>query len=100
MSTYELDDDLVRAWIHFTANEVAGEEVKLREAFEKQLPLPVPTKIGAVVRTAEGVAVLVDVHMDPVEASTWVMTGADGYSDLAGCDLGRITEVLFEGVDL
>lgn len=103
MSAYELDDDLVRAWIHFTANEVAGEEVKLREAFEKQLPLPVPTKIGAVVRTERGT--LIRVAPDGEFSEWWLMNEAEFSRGIAAhwiptTDIGRITEVLSEGVDL
>jgi hypothetical protein len=100
MSTYELDDELVRQYVEgLTPVE---ERHALRHALADQLPPRVPTKVGAVVRTDKGVAVLV--NLDPRDApwmlyksilrepTNWAWSSATG--------IGRITEVLSEGVDL
>lgn len=96
MSTYELDDDLVRRLIE-NPDQLPR---SLAMMLEKQLPLPVPTKIGAVVRTDMGVFLRADgsdsgwirARQNPpfLEVPDWHFSG----------DIGRITEVLSEGVDL
>ncbi|HEY3559696.1 MAG TPA: hypothetical protein VGL05_19640 [Kribbella sp.] len=65
-------------------------------ALEKQLRIPVPTKIGAVVRTSEGVFVLAD----PVDARSWYLPGSTSDDWKLPGEIGRVTEVLSEGVDL
>lgn len=96
MSAYELDDDLVRKFVALqnTAGwrSAAGDEMAV--ALGDQIPPPAPTKHYAVVRTDQGVYCRAD-NNDP-NANWW---GPD--ENWCRTDaIGRITEVLFEGVDL
>jgi hypothetical protein len=59
------------------------------------LPIPVPTKPGAIVRTVDGVWI----KADPSQFGCWTsVEGFEGWKNLD--EIGRITEVLSEGVDL
>jgi hypothetical protein len=99
VSTYELDDDLVREFVADTASKQVWE--KLISALGHQLPLPVPTKIGAVVRTDGGVFVRVRVNNTELTEWTLANAGAGVGGDVTATEnLGRITQVLSEGVDL
>jgi hypothetical protein len=95
VSKYELDDDLVREiangdWIENTAINRAA------TALRPQVPIPIPTKIGAVVRTESGdVFTLTSAHR--LTDSVWI--APNGFH-AAPEEIGRITEVLSEGVDL
>lgn len=98
MSTYELDDhDVDLILTDLRGRNSATSEIADR--IEAQIPLPVPTKPHAVVRTASGVYTLghkgnhlawLGTAPDPHEPGDWYEADA----------IGRITEVLFEGVDL
>lgn len=98
---YELDDETVRRWVHVDASDaaraVAGRA--LVEVLREQLSLPVPTKYGAVIRTDKGFMV----HGHPGNQLCWLgvpeneTTSGDWY---VVEEIGRITEILFEGVDL
>lgn len=98
MSTYELDDDMVRRIL--TAQR-DGQPFAFGDLFAQlrvQVPTPTPTKLGAVVRTDKGVFVLAD----PGAELCWAQPispqdSPDWFIDQA---IGRITEVLSEGVDL
>ena len=101
MGTYVLDDDLVREFVAHQNQAGWGSAVadKFAVELEKQIPLPAPTKIGAVVRTE-----------DSVLGSVWCLALAEPVSWTTPTDpsghmyrtdqIGRITEVLSEGVDL
>lgn len=103
MSTYELDDGLVRAFVSTLESAtdhdnlgVALAHKNLGEALQGQLPIPVPTKIGAVVRTESGdVFTLTSAHR--LTDSVWI--APNGFHAVPEA-IGRITEVLSEGVDL
>jgi hypothetical protein len=109
MSTYELDDDLVRAWVGdpdplaeriLSSTEAGG---KLAVMLQRQLPLPVPTKVGAVVRAypdERGPREFLRYATNPMTADPWVEVGDHDMTPLRADDLGRIAEVLAEGVDL
>lgn len=104
MSTYELDDEVVRVFVanyrlRFEADKANATEPMLAEMLGKQIPIPVPAKIGAVVRTIEHEA-LTRIALDG-EANE----GPREWRDPAGQRfdtefIGRIVEVLSEGVDL
>lgn len=101
MSKYELDDNLVRA----ISGTVWSSNVQLDELaaqLREQLPLPTPTKIGAVVRTVgadSGNSTFVRWTYDVHSTSPWI--AANDADETYRTDLiGRITEVLSEGVDL
>jgi hypothetical protein len=96
MSTYELDDALVR---DFIVHNGSGMNWKMVEVLEQQLPTPVPTKLGAVVRTTEGVAVLA--RFPEEDNAPWILhANAEDWNWRHPDAIGRVTEVLFEGVDL
>lgn len=104
MSTYELDDDLVREYcksaVHGPNNPASW--ARVRVALEKQLPIPVPTKIGAVVRVSNAVSghlVFVRTAYDGHTAYPWIALNEPDYA-ASTVGIGRITEVLSEGVDL
>lgn len=85
-----LDKDL-RQWAQPVAQQIRN-----------QIPIPVPTKIGAVVRTESGRAyVRADGSTTP-----WISVRLPGVAFIETPDwlgdevIGRITEVLSEGVDL
>lgn len=94
MSTYELDDDLVR---RFVKDGLTEEGVGLlANALNVQLPAPVPLNIGAVVRTENRIFV----RTAGLEQSHcwWDFTNHVGW--FTDEQLGRVVEVLSEGVDL
>lgn len=101
MATFDLDEDLVREFVgtlHESEDELPSGQIG--RALKAQLPLPVPTKIGAVVRTRGA----------PSEYRTWVLGRLPGIwftpEDEAGAaayftrEIGRIVEVLAPGVDI
>lgn len=94
MSTYELDDDLVRRMLE----NPDLLPTRVADALQEQLPAPVPTKLAAVVRTSSGD---VWVHAHPGSKQPWVRSeGPTELVDWARTDQLHITKVLFEGVDL
>lgn len=96
MSKYELDDDLVR---RFVKDGLTEEGIGLlANALNVQIPLPVPTKIGAVVRTTEPDYVYVRWALDDITETPWVDSNDDEHR--SSQNIGRITEILSEGVDL
>jgi hypothetical protein len=94
VSAYELDDDKVRACLE---NAGASLPQYLAEALSRQLTLPAPTKIGAVVRTTEPNYIYVRCTLDEDDRSPWI-DPQDGERRSTE-RLGRITEILSEGVD-
>jgi hypothetical protein len=105
MSTYELDDELVAEFLR-TLHK--GEEEmpagKMGKVLHEQLPLPVPAKIGAVVRVGQPVyGNVVWIRLSPAGSGRrefqWVGLN-DPDTAVSSEKLGRITEVLSEGVDL
>jgi hypothetical protein len=100
MSTYELDDELVRQYVEgLTPVE---ERHALRHALADQLPARVPTKVGAVVRTempVRGPSEFIRWAPDTRTHSPWIQA-ADHEHPYRTDEIGRITEVLSEGVDL
>jgi hypothetical protein len=96
MSTYELDDAQVREALSKGPDSHYAKDLVM-EALSEQLPLPVPTKIGAVVRA--GISTYQRWAHDNATHSPWIEVG--NHEEPYRTDqIGRITEVLSEGVDL
>ena len=94
MSTYELDDQHVRRIIDNWDMLPADVAKPFKDALESQLPPPTPTKLGAIVRTENGIYLLTD----PEDDMSW--TSTPGGIWRATESIGPILEVLFEGVDV
>jgi hypothetical protein len=101
MSTYELDDELVREALTQSSKSHAARDLVL-SALERQLPIPAPTQIGAIVRTDHpnpDHPVFVRWAFDSRTHSPWILLG-NHEQPYRTDEIGRITEVLSEGVDL
>lgn len=103
MSAYELDDDLVRQCLH---NGGSSLPQYLANALTLQLPLPTPMKIGAVVQTGgfpsaqtPEPTVFIRWATDGHTVSPWI-EASDHERPYRTDEIGRIVEVLSEGVDL
>lgn len=92
MSTYELDDEMVRAWLQ------GHPDGNFSSALREQLPLPVPIKVGAIVKATYTNGVYVRWTSDNLNGAPWIDT-TDG-EHLTSERLGRITEILSEGKEL
>lgn len=94
MSTYELEDDLVRKfvvedWRHPDAAEMAN-------LLAQQLPKTAPTRLGAVVRTQSGRVFLLD---SPGEEFCW--RDVNGSKSLRySSEALRVVKILAPGIDL
>lgn len=110
MAKYELDDELVQ---RFVSGDSATDHDNLRaaeahaalaKALAPQIPIPVPVKVGAVVRTLGAFAPLdqpvtfVRWALDHFTHSPWLQANSD--TPYRTDEIGRITEVLSPGVDL
>lgn len=97
MSKYELDDDMVR---QATSNGVASEDRlaaldAIQDALKGQARLPIPGDIGAIVQTDNGryFRWTYDMHSH----NPWAeLNNVD--AQVSSEQLGRITEVLFPGL--
>lgn len=103
MSKYELSDALVANVVGAAgAGQVESHLIAaLISDLKPQIPLPVPTKIGAVVKTDHtylGGHYLRWAH-DNATHSPWIQVG-NHEQPYRTDEIGRITEVLSEGVDL
>lgn len=100
MSTYELDDDLVRGFIEHQNQAGWGSATADRMAVElgKQLPLPVPTGVGAIVKATYTNGTYVRWTTDNLNGAPWIDT-TDG-EHLTSEKLGRITKIESEGKEL
>lgn len=96
MSTYELDDDLVRRWLDPPRLSTLDDTNSLAKMLAVQLPIPVPTKLGAVVRTDRGLAI----RVSRGDREAWALWEATDRIIVDTRQIGRITEPpLSEGVD-
>lgn len=102
MSTYELDDEVVRAYLRDTeyAKSITPEDqpwVKILTALQAQVPIPTPTKPGAIVETERG-----GLWMLALCGNHWISQhDVGGEHTTAEPDrLSRIIKVLSEGLDL
>lgn len=97
MSKYEveLEDSEVAEFVSDLRNGLGGKcAERVAEEIEQQIRIPIPTKLGAVVRTAEGLFVLADA----IDARSWFLSGSIGNGDWrTPGELGKITSVLSEG---
>jgi hypothetical protein len=104
VSTYELDDDLVQMFLtNRQGNAVPGE---LAAALKKQIPIPAPAAVGAIVKTVGAIAGQEDEGCrfirwtaDNFTHSPWIEVGNHEVPWRTD-QIGRITAVLSEGVDL
>lgn len=102
VSTYEIDDEVVRGLVD-NRDLLPPRLLSAVAALEEQIPLPTPTKIGAVVRTSmkvRGPRVFIRTAVDGHTGSPWQEMNASDEPALPSEQIGRITEVLSEGVDL
>jgi hypothetical protein len=103
MGTYELGDgdisflvDRLEQWPH---DEGCKAMIKI---LEEQRPIPVPTKIGAVVATdapAVGRVVYIRWAHDNQTTSPWIAAN-DHEQPYRTMDIGKIVQVMSEGVDI
>lgn len=101
MSTYEIDDDIVRALLD-NRDLLPPRLLTAVAALEEQIPLSPPTKVAAVVRTAmpiRGSSVFIRWATDHHTTSPWIQA-SDHEQPYRTDEIGRISEVLSEGVDL
>lgn len=112
MSTYELNDESMQRLVNNGDLFPPGLQPLLR-TMAAQIPRPVPTKLGAVVRcdvqlTAEETTLFVRWNASADHPYPWIQAGANSRRQLldynqetkSNSQIGRISEVLFEGVDL
>lgn len=92
MATYELDDEVVRAWLE------GHPDGNLASSLREQLAVPAPSKVGAIVRATYAGSVFVRWAVEELTTSCWIDV-QDG-EFVSTERLGRITEVLAPGVDL
>lgn len=98
MSTYELDDEVVRRWLK--GSETAARD-EIDKALAGQLPLPTPTNIAAVVITQQhGVRnQYIRWAWDSHTHEPWINVN-DNVNTYRTDQIGRIVDVPFEGLDL
>lgn len=107
MATYELDDELVRKFISQQDSAGWGNEIadEVAATLERQLPIPVPVKVGAVVRAVGAFTPLNEAEtfvrwaLDSRTHSPWIVAG-NHEQPYRTDEIGRITAVLSPGVDL
>jgi hypothetical protein len=103
VSTYELDDDLVRKLVGSSyAPDKMDAATALADVLKEQLPIPVPGKVGAAVRTemdVRGPRVFIRWATDNHTHSPWIEAG-NHEQPYRTDEIGRITEVLSLGVEL
>lgn len=101
MSKYELDDHDVNVILQQLRDRGSGMAREIADRLEAQIQLAIPTKVGAVVKTEHptlGGYYLRWAH-DNATHSPWVQVG-NHEEPYRTDEIGRITEVLSEGVDL
>ena len=102
MSTYELDDHDVQRILECLPDTQMDKDI--RDRIITQIPIPVPVKVGAVVRTLGAISPLdqpvtfVRWALDHFTHSPWLQANND--TPFRTDEIGRITEVLSPGVDL
>lgn len=103
MGTYELDDVLVQRFLDEWSECTSGPEiVDLIDAIKPQVPIPVPSAVGAVVLTdapAVGQVAYIRWAHDNRTHSPWIAAG-DHEQPFRTEDIGRIVRVLSSGVEL
>jgi len=95
---YEIDlnDHEVHEHVRDLRNGLGGDLAqRIANEIEGQIKLTIPTGLGAVVRTSEGLFVLAD----GVDARHWYLSGGVPEDWRSAGELGHVVEVLSEGVD-
>lgn len=105
MSTYELDDDLVRESLTQSSKSHAARDLVF-SALERQLPIPAPDLPGAIVKAVGGAAGREDEANyylrwtgDERTHSPWIEYG-NHEKPWRTDEIGRITAVISQGYDL
>lgn len=96
MSTYELDDELVRAYLAQPLSSRSDAEAAIAQALQAQLPQLLPTKLGATVQTKDGRFWVV---IEPDDSTPWRCPDGS-WADSADLHRWGVGRVLSEGVDL
>lgn len=102
MSKYELElsDEAVQAFIRDLRNGLGDLPANhIADILEAQIPIPVPVKIGAVVRTARAGDYL-RWAFDSQTVEPWIEVRDPNIKTYRTSELGPITAVLSPGVDL
>jgi hypothetical protein len=103
MGVYELDDDQVRRFLASADPNIDDPETAaMIDVLRPQVPIPVPQGIGAVVVTdAEvvGRAIYIRWAHDNATTSPWIAAG-NHEEPYRTDEIGKIIEVLSEGVDI
>jgi hypothetical protein len=105
---YEIDlaDDEVREFTNDLRNGLGGPRARrIADEVEGQIKIPVPTMIGAVVQTdsplcAPDLSVFLRWASDEQTGHPWILREELDLKPFSTKEIGRITEVLSEGVDL
>jgi len=100
VSKYEIDDEVIRGLVD-NRDLLPPRLLTAVAALEEQIPLPTPVNVGAVVRTEGGFrgGVYLRWAHDNATHSPWIAVG-DHEEPHRTDEIGRIVEVLAEGVDL
>jgi hypothetical protein len=106
VSKYEIEmtDEAVREFIRDQRELLGGTQAcHVADIFEAQIPIPVPVKVGAVVRTdtdVVGPRVYIRWAWESATTEPWIEHGDSDLTTFRTDAIGRITEVLSPGVDL
>jgi hypothetical protein len=101
MSAYEIPDESLDFIIQLLHDRASGHSAEVAALLESQRPIPVPVKIGAVVRAempTRGLMTLIRCDFDSENPTPWI--GRLGQSWHRTDKIGRIVEVLSPGVDI
>lgn len=100
MSKYELDDHDISVILNDLSGHDSAMANEIADRIRAQIPIPVPVKIGAVVRAMEGGIPRTYLRWayDSHTHEPWQLVNTD--ETFRTEDVGRITEVLSPGVDV
>jgi len=104
VSKYELDDHDVEVILQQLHERGSGMSLEIAERLSMQIPIPVPVKVGAVVRAettdARSSRVYLRWAWEVATTEPWIEHGDHDLKTYRTDEIGRITEVLSPGVDL
>lgn len=101
MGVYELDDDQVRQLLRNPERLPRA----LAAALEKQLPIPAPTYIGAVVETdskicAPDLSIFIRWASDEQSPRPWILREELDMTTYSTEGIGRVVTILSDGVNI
>jgi hypothetical protein len=102
MSAYEIDDEDLSYLLTLLEERATAQALDLRQRLAVQRPIPVPVKIGAMVKTHTemvGDRVFLRWAWDSVTHEPWIEPQNQEQTYRTE-DIGRITEVLSSGHDM